>query len=111
MGIDQRYKCNSCGLEAVVRGGKDGGFYVSTETRYCAACETLVDVITGLWHKDNPDVYLTQSQIDEMARLEKTIGRCGICKNQTETRWAFGEPCPRCRGKIEISSGLAVEGE
>ena len=52
MGWSQGYRCNSCGLHAVVSGRKDRGFYVETETRYCPHCQKLDDVSVSLWCKE-----------------------------------------------------------
>src|SRR5207247_1544644 len=106
MGWRQTYRCESCNLEATVSGGKDCGFYVETETRFCSKCQTLEDVCLSLWCKDRLPDLLPQSRIDELLDLEKVFGLCPACKKPNGKPWSSGQPCPKCGGTITQVEGV-----
>jgi hypothetical protein len=106
MGFRQTYGCASCGLQATVSGGKDQGFYVETETRYCPHCQTLDDVCLNLWCKDMLPDLLPPSRVEELLEAEKEFGMCPSCKRLGGQPWVAGRPCPKCGGKVEPVEGV-----
>jgi hypothetical protein len=106
MGWRQTYRCDSCRLEATVSGGKDQGFYVETETRYCPHCRSLDDVGLSLWCKDLLPGLLPPSRIEGLLEAEKDFGLCPSCKRLGGVPWSAGNPCPKCGGNMQ-----AVEGQ
>jgi hypothetical protein len=106
MGFRQTYGCQSCGLRATVSGGKDHGFYVETETRYCSHCQTLDDVSLRLWCKNQLPDLLPPSRVEALLEAEKEFGLCPSCKHPGGQLWVIGKPCPKCGGTIEPVSGV-----
>jgi len=47
MGALFYFKCEKCGYTAEVSGGKDSGFFISTETKMCSNCRRIVDTVIG----------------------------------------------------------------
>lgn len=109
MGFRQTYGCESCGLQATVSGGKDHGFYVETETRYCPHCQTLDDVSLNLWCKDMLPGLLPPSRIEELLEAEKEFGLCPSCKRPDGQAWVVGSPCPKCGGKVQPIDGVCEQ--
>lgn len=85
----QPYKCSTCNLEATVAGGKSALMSGPTQTFYCTACEELFD-------QEVSDIPLPHE-------LE-TLDNCPVCGSTNILNWLYGEPCPRCGGKIEIAN-------
>ena len=104
MGFSQSYRCNHCGLGATVSGGADIGFYARTQTRYCAVCETLVDICTELWCEDLLPELLPAERLKETLDSESQMEKCHHCGTIAETIWLAGHPCPRCGGEV-IATG------
>lgn len=91
MGFSQSFRCCSCGVGATVSGGEDVGMTAKTQTRFCAQCETLVDV------------YIGEPWGDESLLKHPNYGKCEHCNSTTEIVWVAGEPCPKCGGEIEAT--------
>jgi hypothetical protein len=106
MGFRQSYRCEQCGLEAVVSAGKDCGFYTETETRYCPLCGKLDDVGVSLWCKDSLPGLLPPGRIAELLEAEMSFGLCPTCKSPGGKPWRAGEPCPRCGGTVQPVDGV-----
>jgi hypothetical protein len=100
VGHSQSHKCSSCGLAATVSGGKDRGFYVETQTRYCPHCQALADVGLRLWCKEMLPGLLPPSRIDGLLEAEKEFDLCPFCKRPGGEPWVSGSPCPRCGGQL-----------
>lgn len=109
MGYRKTYGCESCGLKATVSGGKDHGFYVETETRYCSHCQTLDDVGISLWCKEMLPGLLPPSRIEGLLEDEEEFGLCPSCKRPGGKPWVVGSPCPKCGGIVELVDGLFVQ--
>jgi hypothetical protein len=105
MGYSQAYRCDSCGLEAFVRGGKDRGFYAETETRYCPRCQTLDDVGVALWDKGSLPDLLPPGRVEQLLTAEQGFGLCPSCKQPGGRPWVAGSPCPTCGGQIQAIEG------
>jgi hypothetical protein len=101
MGWSQGYRCDSCGLHAVVSGGKDRGFYVETETRYCPHCQKLDDISLSLWCKELLPELLPESRIEWLLQREREFGLCPSCKRPGGRPWVAGSPCPKCGGSVQ----------
>lgn len=71
MGRLLRWKCESCGYEAEVSGGRDRGFIAVTETMVCRKCSELVDVLVSKINEVPNPLY-----------FKETIKSC----------------CPKCKG-------------
>ena len=97
MGMTFHVRCKGCDLTADVSGGRDRGFFISTETMFCASCQTLVDVLTG--YTNDPSHPIPSSMADKDARF----GHCPRCNGEQLTPWRLRKPCPRCGGEIEMS--------
>lgn len=106
MGFRQGYRCESCGLYALVSGGKDMGFYVATETRFCPHCHTLDDVSVSLWDREMLPDLLPPSRVNGLLEAEEEFGLCPSCKRPGGLPWVAGNPCPKCGGNVQ-----AVQGE
>lgn len=100
MGCRRPYRCDSCGLRATVSGGKDIGFYVETETRYCPDCQALDDVAIRLWCKEMLPGLLPSSRVDDLLESEERFGRCPSCGRAGGQAWVANSPCPRCGGVV-----------
>lgn len=105
MGFRQSYRCEGCELQAMVSGGKDCGFYVETETRYCTHCQILDDVGVRLWCKEMLPDLLPPSRVEELVEAEAGFGLCPTCKKPISQTWAANSPCPRCGGTVEAIEG------
>ena len=112
MGFKQSYRCKSCGLGATVTGGDTIGFTTRTQTRYCAKCEALVDVLTESWSLPGmlPEEKFNEKLKEELKEILKKIsgteikyGQCNHCHTLAETVWCADDPCPRCGGAIEAT--------
>lgn len=92
MGSTYNYTCTGCGYSANVSGGRDVGFVVKIQTRFCTTCDELVDCVTEIWAGDG-----------EIER-SVVIGACHKCKTQVTQDWNEGDPCPRCNAEFGAPS-------
>jgi len=76
------YRCTECGLYGVVSGGVDSLMAGSTETKYCANCEKLMDLMTFLWEGGDVEP------------------KCYKCNTHCSLSWVRDDPCPRCNGRM-----------
>jgi uncharacterized paraquat-inducible protein A len=81
------YKCEDCGLNAIVSGGPDALFAGPTNTFYCESCETLQDIV-------QPLVLLSLD-----APIENN---CSHCRSTHLVEWSSNNPCPRCNGTLKL---------
>jgi len=91
MGKTYLFKCNACGYEANISGGKDCGFIAVVQTMTCHNCNELVDVTIGAEGKEG-------KTDDE--ELNKELGICPQCKGSNVTQWDKKKSCPKCDGKM-----------
>jgi hypothetical protein len=108
MGFRKSHKCGSCGLRGIVRGGRDFGDIVETETRYCPHCQTLADVCLRLWCKDLLPGILSPSRVEELLAAEAELGSCPSCKRPGGQPWVTGNPCPRCGGVLQPTGEILI---
>lgn len=91
MGTINEYRCSKCDYSAQVSGGTDCGFEVYTKTVYCGDCAELVDVVTAFTDSESKHI-----------GYDAEIGLCPeCCKGKHLADWNDGDPCPKCRGKME----------
>jgi hypothetical protein len=98
MGSRYEFQCAGCGYTAVVSGGPDFGFFLKTQTVYCATCRELIDVPTKDWSKE----VLNEQDLDGTL-----IMRCCRCGNHGLDFWCHDDPCPRCGGVV-VDSGRQI---
>lgn len=94
MGSIYRFVCEGCNYAAEVSGGPDIGFIVKTQTVYCHCCRELLDVNVEYWAKR----FMSPRDLAQLS--ENDLGKCPRCRGLESTPWNFGDPCPRCAGKI-----------
>ncbi len=85
------YKCKRCGLEAEVSGGPDALFAGNTDTYFCKNCDALSDIL---------EPFIT---FDERDHKE-----CPDCQSTNLVKWAEGQPCPKCRGNLEVDPNRPI---
>ena len=97
MGRLELYRCRNwlCRYSTKVSGGGAAGFYSYTNTVVCRKCHTLQDICV---HYDDPD--------DPNKQIPPA--RCKKCGRQDFVDWNKGDPCPKCRRKMEIVPGHRV---
>src|SRR5688500_18583736 len=96
MGWRERYRCDSCRLEAMVGGGEDLGCVVRTQTRYCPACQAPRAETIG---------ETTPSSNENLAGATTEWGLCRSCKKPGGVPWLAGSPCPKCGGVVRVVEG------
>lgn len=89
MGAKNQFRCESCGYEAMVSGGEDVGFSVSTTTISCRGCKELYDVVTAEFPP-----YPHQSGFEQGEPL------CPQDREHAVVSWRHPGPCPRCGGQL-----------
>lgn len=90
MGQHFRFRCESCGYEALVSGGDDFGKICTTTTIFCLDCKALYDVVTS-------DIRSAPAGSKAKFALE--------CPKKAEHRcrkWGQARKCPRCKGKMQV---------
>jgi len=88
VGTLYQFRCESCGYEAEVSGGRDCGMASATVTIFCEICSELFDVVT------RADAVL--------ARPEREISiRCPNDSRHSCRLWTSPGPCPKC-GKTMV---------
>jgi hypothetical protein len=100
MGERYQFKCERCGLSAVVSGGPDSGFLTETKTVFCRTCGILQDIVT--WVNEDDLKLMPPSARDEF----KVTNTCGECKSADLVDWGKGGACPKCGGSIQKNGNL-----
>ncbi len=83
MGTLYQFRCESCGYEAQVSGGRDCGMASRTDTILCERCRELFDVVTS------------EDAISERPEREIPI-RCPRSFTHSCRLWTSPGPCPKC---------------
>jgi hypothetical protein len=100
MGRSNQYACEVCGFRALVSGGADRGFFVRTQTMFCADCKTLADVVTDRTY--DPTHPCSPLKDEELSRV------CPRCSGRELKAWNDGDGCPLC-GADKLINGGALE--
>ena len=102
MAVLSGVRCDGCGLTATVSGGRDRGFRFWTDSMFCTSCNSLSDVPVKYCNDPtHPESFATADEAPE-------FGRCPKCGNQQLVLWRYGEPCPRCKGRIDKLGGIII---
>lgn len=91
------FRCDACGYETQVSGGRDRGMIVEVQTVTCEQCKALHDAVVRKWDR---------SEMDKTARRRKL--RCPKDRRHRVEPWTPGGPCPRCGTPITEGIPYAI---
>jgi hypothetical protein len=90
MGTLYLFRCEDCGYQAEVSGGRDVGMVSVTRTSLCRSCRELVDVPIGSYGQEGP---IGDPELDD------GLWRCPQCGGADILAGADDSlRCPRCLG-------------
>ena len=105
MGEYYYFKCSNCNYSSTVSGGWDRGFEVATETRICANCLELTDVLIDEYqYFDLPDE--SEGVDDNVDHFKpKFVNKYFKCRNCDSLDTITWDPdkclCPKCGKRME----------